>query len=159
MGARRRARECALMTLYSVDVAGIWADTALERFFSSFADGEPLDPPPSWAPASAHKKGFRIKPEHAEIREYAAQLVEGVGRNAEEIDAVITGISKNWRLARMAIVDRNVLRLAVFELTHMTDDVPRNVVINEAIDVAKRFGTAESGAFINGILDRIGKTK
>lgn len=157
MGARRRARECALMTLYSVDVAGLWPDTALERFFSSFGDGEPLDPPPSWAPEEAHKKAYHVRGADEEVRAYAARLVEGVGRNAEEIDALITGISRNWRLARMAIVDRNVLRLAVYEMTHMTEEVPRKVAINEAIDVAKRFGTAESGAFINGILDRIGK--
>ena len=159
MGVRRRARECALMTLYSMDVAGLWPDTALERYFSSFGDGEPLDPPPSYAPPEAAKKATRIDANDAEVRAYTALLVEGVGRHLEELDALLQGISRNWRLARMAVVDRNVLRLAAFELTHRADDVPRKVAINEAIEVAKRFGTAESGAFVNGILDRIGKDR
>lgn len=156
MGARRRARECALMILYSTDVAGKWADTAAARFFEFFASEEPLDPAPPWADAAAQNKAFRVRPD-ADVQGYATRLVEGVERHAEELDALIQGISRNWRLERMAIVDRNVLRLAAFELTHLADEVPRKVAINEAIDVAKRFGTSESGAFVNGILDRIGK--
>ncbi|MCA9552124.1 MAG: transcription antitermination factor NusB [Myxococcales bacterium] len=159
MGARRRARECALMTLYSMDVAGHWPDTALERFFTSFGDGEPLDPPPSYAPPEADAKAYRVTGADEEMKAYATLLVEGVGRHMEELDALIQGISRNWRMARMAVVDRNVLRLAAFELTHQQADVPRKVAINEAIEVAKRFGTSESGAFVNGILDRIGKKK
>lgn len=159
MGARRRARECALMTLYSMDVAGLWPDTALERFFTSFVDGEPLDPPPSYAPPEAAKRALKISVSETEMRAYTELLVEGVGRHLEELDTLIQSISRNWRLARMAVVDRNVLRMAAFELTHRGDDVPRKVAINEAIEVAKRFGSAESGAFVNGILDRIGKGK
>ena len=159
MGARRRARECALMTLYSRDVAGQWPDTAVARFFDSFGDGEPLDPPPSYAPADADAKAFRVNGADAEVRAYAALLVEGVGRDMEALDTLIQGISRNWRMARMAVVDRNVLRLAAFELTRQQAEVPRKVAINEAIEIAKRFGTAESGAFVNGILDRIGKQR
>ncbi len=159
MGMRRRARECALMTLFSMDTAPLWADIALARFFEYFADGEPLDPPPSYAPPTEGKKAFRIHARDKEVEAYATLLVEGVGRHAREIDALIQGISKNWRMDRMAVVDRNVLRVAVYELIHLADDVPRKVAINEAIDVAKRFGTAESGAFVNGILDRIGNER
>lgn len=158
MGVRRRARECALMILYSVDLAGRWADTATARFFESFADDPELDPPPPWAADTQRVKAYRVDGS-SEVKDYAARLVEGVERNAEQIDATIQSISRNWRLQRMAIVDRNVLRLATYELTHLADEVPRKVAINEAIDVAKRFGTAESGAFVNGILDRIGKDR
>jgi len=158
MGARRRARECALMILYSVDVNGGWADTVAARFFEAFAGDADLDPAPPWASDKARAKAFTIGA-NDEVRAYATRLVEGVERHQAEIDALVQGISRNWRLARMAIVDRNVLRLAAFEMTHLTEEVPRKVAINEAIDVAKRFGTAESGAFVNGILDRIGKDR
>jgi N utilization substance protein B len=144
------------MTLFSIDTAPLWADKAQARFFEFFADGEALDPAPSYVDATEAKKAFRVKAKDKEVQAYATLLVEGVGLHAREIDALIQGISKNWRMDRMAVVDRNVLRLAVFEMTYLSEDVPRKVAINEAIDVAKRFGTAESGAFVNGILDRIG---
>jgi N utilization substance protein B len=82
------------------------------------------------------------------------RLVDGVQENRKAIDTVIEQFSSNWKLSRMSCVDRNVLRIAVFELLFCAD-IPPKVSINEAIDVGKRFGTEESGAFINGILDSI----
>ncbi len=92
--------------------------------------------------------------EDLEIRRFAALLVSGVRRSMTEIDEVIGQSSKNWRLERMTWVDRNLLRLATFELREMKS-VPAKVVLNEAIELAKRFGTMESPSFINGVLDRI----
>ena len=84
----------------------------------------------------------------------ALRIVEGVARHGERIDAMIEDASTNWRIARMPVVDRNILRLASFELAECTD-VPANVSINEAIELAKKFGDKDSRAFVNGILDRI----
>jgi N utilization substance protein B len=83
--------------------------------------------------------------------------VAGVEAALEELDATIGEVSRRWRLERMAILDRNVLRLAAFELLHRADDVPRKVAINEAVELAKTFGSSESGAFVNGVLDRVGR--
>ncbi len=91
-------------------------------------------------------------PEKAE--DFFFKLVKGVDENKKRLDAVIEGNSNNWKISRMSCVDRNVLRIAVFEML-FCDDIPSKVSINEAIDVGKKFGTEESGAFINGILDSI----
>jgi N utilization substance protein B len=85
---------------------------------------------------------------------YFQALVAGVAAHQEELDALIARYSEHWRLERMALVDRNLLRLATFELLYR-DDIPAKVVINEAVELAKRYGTEESGAFVNGLLDRI----
>jgi len=151
MKRRRRARELALMMLYQIDVSGAETEQAIGRFFTSFDRDEPLDPPPPFA-----GPGSRPEPIPPEVREYATVLVRGVGRNLEALDASIQAVSAHWRLDRMARVDRNILRLGAFELLHLGAEVPRNVVINEAVEIAKSFSTAESGAFINGILDRLG---
>jgi N utilization substance protein B len=92
--------------------------------------------------------------ESAAIREFAGELVEGVVDNREVIQKRIKSQSKNWSLSRMAKVDLNILRIGVFELLFRSD-IPKNVTINEAIEVAKKFGTEDSPAFINGILDEI----
>lgn len=152
--ARRRARECALMVLYGMDHSGHGPDLALERYWSHFGNGEPLDPPPPYVEDG--DVGFIVEPEDS-VKTYAERLVHGVAGKLEGIDALITGISLHWRIERMALVDRNLLRLAAFELTELGGEVPRKVVLNEAIEIAKTFGTAESSAFVNGILDRIGK--
>ena len=86
-------------------------------------------------------------------RDFTTALVQGMREHQTEIDALIGKASRNWRLERMARVDRNLLRLAVYELKYC-EDVPAKVAINEAIEIAKRYGTAESPAFVNGILDR-----
>lgn len=93
----------------------------------------------------------------AQVRAFAEELVAGVTVNREAIDKRIEGTSKNWSIARMGKVDLNILRLAVYELLYR-DDIPKSVTINEAIEVAKRFGTEESPAFVNGILDEISST-
>lgn len=85
---------------------------------------------------------------------FTQRLVTGVTRNLKEIDSVIEGVSEHWRTGRMAAVDRNILRLGVFELM-FCDDIPATVSINEMIEVAKSFGSENSAAFVNGILDKI----
>lgn len=90
-------------------------------------------------------------------RAFADELVRGVLEHREALDAAIADKSKNWSITRMARVDLNILRLAVFELIYR-DEIPKNVTINEAIEVAKKFGTEESPSFVNGILDEIAST-
>jgi N utilization substance protein B len=127
---RTKSRERAVQALYQIDVAASDLDEALERFWKSF---EPVE---------------------REVRALAEEYVRGVARHRRTIDDAIEGVSSNWRLDRMARVDRNVLRLAVFELQHRPD-VPVKVVLNEAIEMGKKYGSESSGAFINGVLDRI----
>lgn len=127
---RTKSRERALQALYQIDVAATDLDEALARFWRSF---EPVE---------------------REVRETAEGLVRGVAAHRREIDEAIEAVSVNWRLDRMAKVDRNVLRLAVHELLHRPD-VPVKVVIDEAIELGKKFGSESSGAFVNGVLDRI----
>jgi transcription antitermination protein NusB len=135
-GSRSRARECALQALYKVDLAG----------------GEPLD-----ALAHAALSGEGPEPVEGEALSFAEELVRGVCQDRASLDELIESHSHNWRVERMARVDRNVLRLAVWELLHH-GGVPRKVVLNEAIELAKKFGSEESGAFINGILDKLAAT-
>jgi N utilization substance protein B len=91
-----------------------------------------------------------------DVRLFANELVEGVKSHLEEIDGLLAAHSTNWKISRMAAVDKNILRIAAYELVHRAD-IPVKVTINEAVEIAKRFGTAESGAFVNGILDNIGR--
>jgi len=128
-GNRRKARECALQILYQIDVSGHTATEALHAFWQNF------------------------QPE-VDVAEFASALVTGVVEKQEDIDKRIQEASHHWKLERMARVDRNVLRLAVFELL-FRDDIPKKVTLNEAIEIAKRFGTEDSGSFINGVLDHI----
>ena len=145
------------MMLYALDVAGGWPDTVIERFYDAFGDGEPLDPSPDYVESPRPGDRFSVDPEDEEVRRYAERLVTGVAREQTALDSAIQEISSRWRLARMALVDRNLLRLGAFELTALKDEVPRKVAINEAVELAKRFGSAESKAFVNGILDRVGR--
>jgi len=140
MGTRRRAREFALQILYQLDVQDqLSDDQAIGMFWRNFA-------------ATAEAEGA-MAADLGEIQPFAEKLVRGVREHLADLDAQIQGASKNWRLVRMARVDRNLLRLALYELKHV-DDVPAKVAINEAIEIAKRYGTNESSAFVNGILDR-----
>ena len=129
MKRRSRARELALQTLYQVDLT---RDDDRKRIDSFLNDQESEE----------------------ESREFARSLVHGTLDNQEEIDAVISEVAQNWALSRMAVIDRNVLRIAAHELLHR-EDIPPKVSINEAIEIGKRFSTTNSGAFINGILDKI----
>ena len=88
------------------------------------------------------------------LRSFARALVEGVRRHQPEIDTLISQVAENWRLDRMAAIDRNILRLGAFEMLHCPD-VPPKVAINEALELAKRYSTAQSSRFVNGILDRL----
>jgi N utilization substance protein B len=136
IGARRRARECALQMLYALDAnGGATPDQALTHFWRDFAVEAQVEI-------------------DAEVSDFAERLVRGAHRHRSEIDEIIQRVSKNWRLERMARVDRNLLRLGAYELKYEVD-IPARVVINEAIEMAKRFGTSESPAFVNGLLDRI----
>ena len=126
---RTRARERTLQALYQIDVAAEGIDDALAAFWRSF------------------------EPAEREVQELAEVLVRGVAAHRREVDDAIENASANWRLDRMARVDRNVLRLAVYEL--LRTDVPVKVVINEAIELGKKFGSESSGAFVNGVLDKI----
>jgi N utilization substance protein B len=129
MGARSTAREAALQMLYATDTTGQGVDKVIDEF---------------WAEVPGDPEG----------RAYADELVRGVTRDLQRTDALIEAASENWRLARMSRVDRNVLRIGAWEL--MTrDDVPRAVILDEAVETAKRFGNEESGAFVNGVLDRV----
>jgi len=89
-----------------------------------------------------------------EVRQFARDLIQGCWSRRDELDGIIAAVAENWDVRRMAVVDRNVLRLASYELLFI-DDVPPKVSINEAIDLAKRYSTIDSGGFVNGILDRI----
>ena len=91
-----------------------------------------------------------------EVRRFADELVRGVSKELAAIDALLAQHSTNWKITRMAAVDKNVLRLAAYELMHRPE-IPVKVTINEAVEIAKRYGTAESGAFVNGILDNIAR--
>jgi N utilization substance protein B len=133
MGARRTARERALQALYQLDMADGLPSDALETAWASLP--ERRDP---------------------ESERFASELVEGVRAHLGEIDALIQEWSQNWRIDRMTRVDRNVLRLAVFELRFRLE-IPRNVSLDEAVELGKRFGTEDSSAFVNGLLDRIAK--
>jgi N utilization substance protein B len=131
-GARRQARAYALQILYARDVdAATDVGTAVAKWDADFE--------------------LELEPA---AREFAQQLVRAAVERAPAVDEQITRASKNWRLERMSRVDRNILRLGTVELSAFPD-VPVKVVINEAVELAKRFGTAESPAFVNGILDRI----
>ena len=132
MGARRLGRERALQALFQIDVAGVEPEPALDFAWRS-EDGE--------------------KPDDESLA-FARELVTGVCEHRSAIDDQINANSHHWRLDRMARVDRNVLRLAVFELCFRVD-VPKKVVLNEAIELAKEYGSEESSAFVNGILDKI----
>jgi len=131
MGNRRKAREAALQVLYQVDLSKINPGEALELF---------------WMQESAS----------AEIKDFTTQLVEGVLQNQAEVDQLVEKHATHWKLLRMACVDRNILRLAVYELL-CCKDIPKSVSLNEAIELGKKFGTEESGSFINGVLDHIAK--
>lgn len=129
MGARSTAREAAMQMLFAIDATGAEAEQVIRDF-------------------------WRELPGDAEGREYADEAVCGVIGHLQATDARVQAASTNWRVERMARVDRNLLRLGAWELEHRRD-IPRAVVLDEAVEIAKRFGTEESGAFVNGVLDRI----
>lgn len=136
MRRRTKARELALQILYQVDIRKDGADTLLEDL---------------WQREQQAKKQINNS-----IKEFTTTLVTGTLKNLERIDALISSYAENWELNRMAVIDRNIIRMASFELLYL-EDIPPKVSINEAVDLAKKYGDIDSGKFVNGILDRINK--
>lgn len=132
MRKRTKAREHALKILYAVDITGDEPKKCIDKYWK---DNEEKD---------------------IEVKTFANSLVLGASNKAKEIDRVISECATNWQLKRMAVIDRNILRFAAHELL-FADDIPPKVTINEAIDIAKRYGDSESGKFVNGVLDKINK--
>jgi N utilization substance protein B len=128
-GIRRKSREHAMQALFSLDMIRDESMESLETFYDNFSPSKQAIP-------------------------FFRKIVEGVRQSKREIDATIERFSSNWKLHRMPHVDRNILRIAVFEMLYC-EDIPTKVSINEAIDIGKRYGTHESGPFINGILDSL----
>jgi N utilization substance protein B len=131
MSARRKGRELALQVLYQLDMSGGASEQALHSFAESF-DHTP------------------------KARQFGEDLVRGVLSRRAEIDACIAAASEHWRLERLSRIDSNVIRIAVYEMT-TPPALPIEIAINEAIEVARKFGTAESAAFVNGVLDEVAK--
>lgn len=141
MASRRQAREYALQALFQADLREVTVQQALADLWGGLMDGEGL--------------GDSRAPESEEV-EFAGRLCQGVDQNRGEIDALIEECSTNWRLSRMPVVDRNILRMAAYELIGCAD-IPATVSINEAIELAKKFGSQDSRAFVNGIVDRMAR--
>jgi transcription antitermination protein NusB len=154
MGKRREARERAVQFLFQHDLnAPEDLDSALNQFWDSqraaaIAEekgganwGQPIEIPPPTA-------------DEAASRLFADPLIRGAVEHRDEADTIIKKHAKNWDLHRIAAVDRNILRLAIFEMLYR-DDIPPVVSINEAVDIAKKFSTQDSGKFVNGILDKV----
>ena len=132
MGKRRKAREYALQILFQLEFNASDSELLMRRFWS-FQKTVP------------------------EVKDYSNWLVEGIRAHENDVDQVIQTASENWRISRMAVVDRNILRIAVFELLHEKTLVPA-IVINEALEIAKKYSGEDASVFINGILDAIRKT-
>lgn len=132
MGNRRESRELALQFLYQQDVMGRYSDP-LPRALAGF---------------------WKMHEEGPDANRFAEELALGVLEHHEAVDVKIRAYTQNWEMHRIAVVDRNILRLAVYELL-FREDIPPVVSINEAIELAKKFSTAESGGFVNGVLDRV----
>jgi N utilization substance protein B len=131
MSRRTRGREVALQVLYQIDLNPAVDPAQTERF-------------------------MQRRLSDAKLIAFARSLVEGVRAHQAEIDERISAVAENWRIDRMAVTDRTILRLGAFEILYLASDVPRKVAINEALELAKRYSTAQSSRFVNGILDRIG---
>ncbi|HZN00258.1 MAG TPA: transcription antitermination factor NusB [Pyrinomonadaceae bacterium] len=131
MGSRRKARECALQMLFAADVAEMPADDVVRSYWAELGESDLDDT----------------------AREFATRLASRTLSNLELLDERIRSRAEHWRISRMAVVDRNILRLAVYEFLY--EPTPRTVAINEALEIARRFSTYEATQFINGILDAI----
>lgn len=129
MGTRRKGRELALQALYQIEITGDASAAAVDLFVSHFEGS-------------------------AQAKEFARRLVSGVVSQRADIDRVIEECTENWKLMRMAKVDLLILRMAAYELI-FCPDIPLNVSLDEAIEMGKRFGTGDSGSFINGVLDQL----
>lgn len=135
MGDRRKARELALQALFSFDMEKAFPNKDLDENLTAFCDN------------NEEKLTQTVKP-------FFLELVKGVNENYSQIDFFLSKYSKNWKISRMPVVDRNIMRIATFEFLNYSD-IPRSVTINEAVEIGKKYGTKDSGSFINGVLDRI----
>ena len=131
MGQRRKAREETLRILYRIEFDNTPVEETLDKYWKN-------------------KKSL------PSTQEYSTWLVKGIVSDQERIDAIIQDASEHWRLSRMALIDRNILRMAVFELLH-EKNVAAAIIINEAIEIAKRYSGTEAATFVNGILDAVRK--
>lgn len=136
MASRRRSRHRAVQMLYQVEIRGIPASLAFEAYYSSLFSEEHEDKAPRRDP-------------------FAEELVRGVLDRSEEIDAHIQAHSEHWRMERMPVVDKNILRIAVYEM--LAGQTPHPIVIDEALELARKFSGDESVAFLNGVLDAVRK--
>ena len=133
MRKRTQARESALKILYQIDITKLLPQDCMDDFWQMNLDVT------------------------GDVKDFAVSLVNGVAANINKIDETIAVAAKNWQISRMAVIDRNILRLSCYELLYCKD-IPPKVSINEAVELAKKFGDKESGGFVNGILDNINKT-
>lgn len=140
MQSRRKARGCALQALYQCDTLADWSDQSIELFFENFTDC-----------ADDNSRRGKI------ARDYSLLLIRGVREHLADIDEIIEKASSHWPVSRMLRVDRNLIRLAAFEMAYL-EEIPPRVSINEAIEIAKIFGAEDSSQFINGVLDKIAVT-
>ena len=131
MGKRRKARETTLQILFQLEFNDITLEEILDEYWKN-------------------------KKTEKDVKDYSRWLAENIVTHKDDIDRIIQSVSKNWRLSRMAVIDRNILRMAVFELFHEENLAPA-IVINEAIEIAKKYSSAQAANFINGILDAIVK--
>jgi len=146
---RTRSREFALQVLYQIDInQGVLAEV-LEDFWKDRSDLDLTD---------QEKIDIEHDKKDIEVRAYAESLVRGALGKIAEIDTIIERFAENWEIHRMAYVDRNILRLSTFEMCYI-DDIPVKVAINEAVELAKRYGEPDSSKFVNGILDKIAKNE
>lgn len=129
--ARRQARELALQILFQTEFAPQISSQTFLDVFEQTVD--------------------------AETRSYADTLIAGIQAKKAHIDAKIQASSAHWKVERMATIDRNILRIAVFEMKFAADPIKENIAINEAVEIAKKYGTTESASFVNGLLDQVGK--
>ncbi|HGJ67207.1 TPA: transcription antitermination factor NusB [bacterium] len=129
MRKRTKARESALQILYQVDITNDNINLVLEQY-------------------------WKERKRNPEVIEFANQLTKGTISHLTEIDKIISSHSENWNIERMPIIDRNIIRLATYEILYI-DDIPSKVTIDEAVDLANRFGSINSGKFVNGVLDKI----
>ena len=150
-GPRRRSREIALQILHQIDAGGVTpesdadVDLTIARYFEHLA----MKGGPAYEEDEEGTGELAAKIDRPLVQE----LVRGVTQHWAELDDTLTKLSQNWRLERMAVVERNVIRIALYELKYC-EGVPVNVVLNEAIELAKRYGTSEGAAFTNGLRDR-----
>ena len=133
MRKRTKGRECALQILYALDIRKGSRQEIIENY-------------------------WRHKETEPEVKQFAGSLVQGTIDNFKHIDELIAKYADNWRIERMAVIDRNIIRMASYELL-FREDIPPKVSINEAVELAKRFGDDDSERFVNGVLDKVNKTE